>query len=611
MCGIAGIVGLSGQTVDRTALEAMGEALAHRGPNGMNFFVDQTVGFAHTRLAIIDLSDQGNQPMGNRDGSMWITYNGEVYNHVALRQTLQRSGRCFRSHCDTEVILQAYEEYGRDCVEHFVGMFAFALYDKRHHSVLLMRDRLGKKPLYYAETRFGFVFASEIKALFCAGVPRRANKSVLLEYLNFGTSIGYETPVEGVHSLPPGHWLRLDLATGRWEIGQYYDCLRQIEPDRFAQNADADEDQILRECRELLEKSIRHRLVADVPVGTLCSGGLDSSLVTALARREKDDVLLFTVDVRDPRLSERAAAERVATHLHADLVTTTLDRETFLRALPSCIYHTDTPLAHPNGVGIYLVSRLARENGVPVLLTGEGADELFGGYWRYARYHSLCAWQTRLGWVSERARDWLAMLALPKRVWRDRLSRVNVDAGVIAGVSNGFVERWSSREAARQAYQFLKTASERETQAMLAADLTEYLEPILQRQDRMSMQVGLESRVPFLDHHVVAFALNLPLRWKIHRKHGKWLLKRLAERYLPAETVWREKVGFGLPLSEWTPALCLLRNGFVQEHWHLPYERLRELAAVDESLAWMLVNIELWGRVCLWGETPDLVALPN
>src|SRR5215475_464058 len=364
----------------------------HRGPDDRGMVSLDHVCLGSNRLSIIDLTEAGHMPMSNENGEWWITYNGEVYNFMALRQELLHCGHTLRSKTDTEVVLHAFEQWGEKCLDRLVGMFAFAIYDRHTDTLILARDRFGKKPLYYTLHHGHVLFASEMKALMSVCTDLRPNQQRLLEWslyrnVDFGSP---ETLVEGLFSLLQGHFLKIHQ--GRMASPYcYYSPEAQVDPARYQHLGQQSSQELTSEIESLLDSSLQARLVSDVPLGTLCSGGLDSSLITALCVRHRSDVTAFHVAVAGyEEIDESRYAHQVTEALGIKLLTYAMEGEAFRRNLPRAIYHSDVPLTHPNSVAFLLVSAFARKHGVVILLSGEGADELFGGYMqRYRRYRQL------------------------------------------------------------------------------------------------------------------------------------------------------------------------------------------------------------------------------
>src|SRR4051812_17314991 len=416
MCGIAGIVATD--HLDHEALARvtrMRDVITHRGPDEAGLHLDAAAALAHRRLSIVDLST-GQQPLSNEDGSIWVIFNGEIYNHAEVRAELQAHGHCYRTKSDTETIVHAYEQWGDECVHRFRGMFAFAIWDAPRKRLLLVRDRLGIKPLYWARTGGTLLFGSEIKAILASDlIEPQPNYAVLPEVLSTRYTSGSDTLFKGVYKLLPGHLLVFERGT----IGtrQYWDLPRRSAesvalPDRSA--SPSGERNVVARFRELLEESVRLRLMSDVPLGMFLSGGIDSSAIAALMARAIDRPLqTFSVAFKDRAYNELGYAREVAQAIGAVAHETVIDDGDFFGALPKLIWHEDEPIAHPSSVPLYFVSALARQH-VTVVLTGEGSDELLAGYGKYPR----AAWNWRAGTIYERMlpapiRDSIARGVLP------------------------------------------------------------------------------------------------------------------------------------------------------------------------------------------------------
>ena len=377
MCGICGVF-YSDRTrrVNRDALVAMNQQIVHRGPDDDGFFIEENVGLAMRRLSIIDIQT-GHQPLSNEDGSVWIVFNGEIYNHQDLREDLQSRGHRYRTKSDTETIVHLYEEYGRNCVEHLRGMFAFAIWDRSKRCLFIARDRLGIKPLYYRYDGNTLLFGSEIKTILaCPGVKPEFNRGTLAEYLAFGYIAGAESMYAGIRKLMPGHILTLD-ERGQLVTSSYWDL------DVKADDGSQPREHYVRRYREQLEECVSSHLMSDVPLGVFLSGGLDSSAVAALTTRiRKEPIETFSVGYGEEAYSELPYARTVAEHLKSRHHEVHLSRDEFFQTLPRLIWHEDEPIVWPSSVALYFVARLARER-VTVVLTGEGSDETLGGYTRY------------------------------------------------------------------------------------------------------------------------------------------------------------------------------------------------------------------------------------
>jgi asparagine synthase (glutamine-hydrolysing) len=407
MCGIAGLVATDTLTAsDAQRVEAMRDVIAHRGPDDAGLYTDDRAALGHRRLSIVDLA-AGHQPLANEDGSVWVVYNGEIYNHAEVRTLLESAGHRYKTRSDTETIVHAYEEWGDACVDRFRGMFAFAIWDVRRKRLLLARDRLGVKPLYWTLAGRRLLFGSEIKAILQSGLVRpEANEDLLPELLATRYVSGTETLFRGIHRLMPGHVLVFE--NGSVAIRGYWDVPAGELADPTLTTRDA-----IDRFRSMLEESVRLRLMADVPLGMFLSGGLDSSAIAALMARAIDrPVKTFSVAFQHRAYSELDYARQVSTAIRADAHEIVIDEHDFFGALPKLIWHEDEPIAHPSSIPLYFVSTLARQH-VKVVLTGEGSDELLAGYGKYPR--GIANWRAAAayGVLPAPMRQWVSRHAVP------------------------------------------------------------------------------------------------------------------------------------------------------------------------------------------------------
>lgn len=552
MCGIAGLLLKTKESrVERDLLVRMRDTMVHRGPDDEGVYTDGPLGLCHRRLSIIGVTT-GHQPMHGSDPRYWIVFNGEIYNYRDLRQELAQRGHRFQTESDTEVIVNAYIEYGPECVQRLNGMFAFAIWDAQSHCLFLARDRLGIKPLYYHDGSAGFVFASEIKAILASGqMNPTLDSDRVWEYFLYRGVAGEHTLFAGIHSLPPGCWMR--VAGDDCEIHRFWTHRRAEFPTSCTL------DDSIGRLDELLTDAVRIRLMSEVPLGTFCSGGVDSSLVTAIAARQLGEgVNTFSVGFSDAAYDEtryaRIVARRYGTH-HHELVVENAD---FAAHLEELIWLNDEPLHFANSVQIYAISRLAKEF-VTVVLTGEGADELFLGYPRY-QIPQILDRVYRLGPILRPLLGVLGRISGDHRIRKleyflrrdidDAIlanSTANEREGVEALLSPGLARTQTHREAVLTHYSDLQDIGVR----LSFQDQHTYLVSILNRQDKMSMGASIEARVPFLDYRIAEFANALPSRCRTRSLRGKELVKRVARNYLPDEVVYRRKSGFGVPLGAW------------------------------------------------------------
>ena len=586
MCGIAGCVAPPGREPDRAALERMMAALSHRGPDDRGIEVVGSVGLVHTRLAIVDPSPAGHEPM-EHDG-WWLTYNGEVFNHLELRAELD--GAPWRGGSDTETLLRALARWGEEAVPRCNGLYAYAALDSAARRLLLVRDRFGVKPLYVARHGGALWFASEMRTLLEAGVPRRARPDLLEHAVRYGWANGPLTPLEGIDRVLPGTLLDIDLDTLAARERRWYDPLDAVDPERMRALASGSREDAAAAVEEALRASVRRRLMADVPVGTMCSGGIDSSLITALAREEHPDIHAFNASVADdPDADEAPWAERVAGALGVELHTTRMTADRWRADLVEVVRHIEYPLTHESSVPMWQIADLARAHGVKVLLSGEGADELFGGYsWLHLREYA----------------DFYARGRPPARLARwlyRRLQRAGASAEAPRPVA-AYEEEVARR--ALEAYGHHR-GTRRRLEAGLAGDLSTYLPHLLNRQDKSTMKASIETRVPFLDPDVVALALNLPLEHRVEPEH-KGVLRDLAARRLPDGVARRPKLGFGFDAGRYIADAArpeFLADGRLREVLETPAERWRDrVAAADGWVAQLLWTGEIWCRVVLDGQ---------
>ncbi len=637
MCGIAGAVEFNRDArVEEASLRRMCAAMAHRGPDDEGVYTQGRVGLAMRRLSIIDVA-AGHQPISNEDGTIWIVFNGEIYNHAALREQLIARGHRYNTHCDTETIVHLYEEYGRDCVQHLRGMFAFAIWDTRKRSLFIARDRLGIKPLYYRLTPESLLFGSEIKVILAhPGVRAEFHRSGLPEYLAFGYLSGEETFYEGIRKLMPGHTLELD-ENGTLRIEPYWD-LRVSEDD-----SSHPESYYVQTYRDMLEKAVSSHLMSDVPLGVFLSGGVDSSAVAALMTKiRKEPVETFSVGYKEHAYSELPYARTVAKHINSQHHEVLVSRQDFFSSLPHLIWHEDEPIAWPSSVALYFVARLARER-VKVVLTGEGADETLAGYSRYAFtlknakfdsvYRSFVPAMLRRGLrntisdsklIGATARRKLShtFLALDGEHWAsfyfDNFFSAFNTKDQTSLLADDFTESLKEGAAYRHVLGYWKQSTGDTLRRLLYTDIKTYLVELLMKQDQMSMATSIESRVPFLDHVLVEFATNIPRCHQLRGLTGKNILKKAMEDLLPHSILYRPKLGFPTPWSGWLagPQLdtiestlleprSLQRGLFKRTAIERLFKEHRANYRDHYDRIWRLLNLELWHRVCLEGESHD------
>jgi asparagine synthase (glutamine-hydrolysing) len=629
MCGICGKIYFNkGHIVIKQELLEMSNTMIHRGPDGEGYWVDENVGLAHRRLAIIDLRSVASQPMCNEDGSVWITFNGEIYNFRELRKELEECGHIFRTNSDTETIIHAYEEYGRNCLHRLRGMFAFAIWDGRTRTLFVARDRVGKKPLYYFLGQDRFVFGSEIKAILAdPAVPVQPDLIALDHFLALHYIPSPLTAFQGIRKLPPAHWL--EIHNGHLRMGRYWKL--RYTPKRNISIRDA-----IAELQWHLAEAVRLRLISDVPLGAFLSGGVDSSAVVAyMAQAGTQPIRTFAVGFENAIFDERPFARQVAEHLgtcHTELVVKAPHADT----LPRLVWHYDEPFGDASSVPSYAIAGLTRQH-VTVVLNGDGGDENFAGYDRYitdrfARYGDLLPL-----WIRQQLAN--AMKRFPES-WQQqqplrKLARVTA---ILATVPERRYAQWGRNsalddrhslytEAFRDAVEksepegifaevFRQSDADDSRDAALDADVNLYLaDDLLVKMDRATMAHSLEARSPFLDHILMEFVACLPPTFKLSGTRKKRILKAALRGLLPDTILDRPKMGFSIPLADWFRGELRemvhdvllspqsLQRGYFQQSAVANMVEQHSIGVGDyaENL-WDLLILELWHRTFIDGK---------
>ena len=626
MCGIAGILNTSfGPPPARPELSAMIGMLRHRGPDGFGYYADDVLGMAHARLSIIDL-EGGWQPIHNEDKTVWVVFNGEIFNYIELRQTLEASGHRFYTHSDTEVIVHLYEQYGDEFVQHLNGQFGIALWDKAKQRLVLARDRTGIRPVFYASLRGRLLFASEIKALFAlADVPRRLNERALGEIFTYWSPLAPATAFEGIEALPPGHLMTVE--GGRLRVRRYWDW-------SFPESAPASRSgaSYAEELRELLIDAVRLQLRADVPVGAYLSGGLDSSIVTTIIKNFTDTPLrTFSVTFEDAEFDESRHQQNLVEYLgtnHSDVHCTTAD---IGAAFPRAIWHTESPIVRTAPTPLMLLSARVRAEGYKVVLTGEGADEVFGGYdiFKEAKIRRFCARVPQSKFRSrifERLYPYLKHSPAAGRAFTQKFFSEGMEHKDRPFF--GHIPRWSTT---RRIWQFFSpewraalsdfdpyVAIERTLPAgierWLPLGRDQYIEAhtlmsgyLLSSQgDRVAMANSVEGRFPYLDHRLIEFANKLPPRYKLMGLTEKYLLKQSMKGLLPEAIRTRTKQPYRAPDCQ----------SFFDKGVPLPYvaelmseSRLRSSGYFDPKSVTKLVEKCRAGRAIGFGDNMAFVGI--
>ena len=615
MCGIAGF-----SWQDEALVSHMTQTLAHRGPDQYGVYTDVGVSLGHRRLSIIDLSEHGRQPMSNEDGTVWVTYNGEIYNFLELRQTLEAKGHTFRSRTDTEVIVHAYEEYGPTCVQRFNGMFAFAIWDQNRRELFLARDRLGIKPLYYYWDQTQLIFASEIKSILQApDVEREVNPQAVYHYIGYEFVPAPDTMFQHIHKLPPGHYLR--LKDGQITVQSYWD-LTFCDGGRTASD-------YAEEMRQLLTESVRKRLMSDVPLGVFLSGGLDSStLVALMSHCGVEPIKTFSLGYEDASFSELDYARVVAKQFNTEHRELMIDPVT-PELIEAAVWHLDEPMTDLSAIPFYLISQRAREH-VTVCLSGEGGDEALVGYDRFkaskahASYALLPDW-IRRGLVAPLVK---ALPDQPQKKGAINMLKRFIEGGLLP--EEGGHMRWQYfGTPEHEAGMFSPSLRSQMTmdpfapvrahvarcQATARLDREIYVdlkfimpESLIMKVDKMSMAHALEVRVPFLDHEFIEFCATIPGDLKLKGYTTKAIFRKAMQGILPDRIRGRGKQGYSIPIKNWlrhdlndymTDVLTsspLMKEAFNFDYIQGLMQEHQAYKANHNHILWALINLAVWHR---------------
>lgn len=604
MCGLVGTYTFTQSGAPKDGALAFGiKSLGHRGPDANGHYIGEGIALGHTRLSFLDLSPDGNQPLWDSGRRYCIVFNGEIYNFRTLRLALERSGRSFRSHSDTEVLLQGLIAEGPEFLRKVEGMFSFAFYDSDAHRLVLGRDRFGIKPLFWSRTEAGLVFASEMKALRNL-IPLPPNEKRMSAFLaGFDLPTEGATLIEGVSFFPTGSVAEVDSEGIRlspfFQLNEFWNpttrkALRELSTTRLIDRFD-----------ELLNESVKQHMISDVPVGALCSGGVDSSIILALAKNYSSSLAIYHANVIGPH-SEYEAARTLADHLKLELISVDVTDDDFIDYFPDVIAHLEFPfLYHPNSIPFLLVSKLVESHGTKAVLTGEGSDELLLGYSHIPSmplvngYHSTMDAFRR---IIHRL-PWLGRI-----LWRtpgDERARLARD--ILSGFEGSVAPSFASS---------LDNKSQERTRVTQYRLLDHHLRTLLMRNDRLGMASSIEARFPFLDHALVEFAINLPDSCKIRPsltaadeiRHPfvstKWILRQVASRYLPRKLAFRAKRGFPTnALDRVRVAPAFLKDSWIADHYSLDGRALRHIAEnCSNPDRLRLLMLDIWGRITVCDE---------
>ena len=625
MCGIVGFSGFE----DRKLLQEMTLLLSHRGPDQSGFYSDTVASLGHRRLSIIDLSEDGKQPMSNEDDNLWIVFNGEIYNYKELRERLEEKKHTFKSKTDTEVIVHAYEEYEEKCVELLNGDFAFAIYDVKKKSLFLARDRLGIKPLYYAAIDGHFYFASEIKAILASPeLKRNVNVQALNYYLTFFANPLEETMFTGIYKLLPGHMLRWEK--GKATVHKYWDL--EMKPQKMTLSAAQEE------LQKLLRDAVEKRLMSDVPLGVYLSGGVDSGSVVSFMSNFSEKIKTFSVGFEEH--SELSQAKITADYFNTDHKELILNTEA-IRALPEIVWHQDEPMGDPTSIPTYVLSQEAKKK-VTVVLTGEGADEQFAGYEpeKFVMLHQhyvrkLPVWMRKsmllplqklpaqsltplfkyMGSLGEEGKRRLQEFVLanePAEALMDIVSIFSDEEKLNAttGKLGKEVQQHPVTKDIHSTYFTPVQKKELLNQLLRFENKVPLAENLLMKVDKNTMAHGIEARVPYLDHRVVEFAARMPLEFKLNGLQDKYILRRMMKDLLPPKRAEQKKERFFVPIDHWlkqelgTLSEELLSQKRLKKQGYFNHSYIQKmLEGYDHSplfygrQMWTLLNFQIWHKM--------------
>ncbi len=606
MCGISGIYNFKDKHVDNTILEKMKEIILHRGPDGSGIYTSKNIGMVHTRLSIQDLSEAAHQPMWDDDSQCCISYNGEIYNFHSLRDDLINEGIKFNSTGDTEVLLRACIHYGVEAtLPKLNGMFAFSFWNDKTRELWIGRDRMGIKPLYYTNVNNSLLFASEMKALTPFINNLKPDTSVLFEILNGGTSWEPFTLFSNINALNPGHYIHLSPDTKEVEQKEYFSIFSLVDKSLYQDYSKASLQDMTDMFGQIMNDSVKIHAISDAPVATLISGGIDSSLISTLTNKYCNGISLYHADVVGEN-SEKKYAKQVADHLNLKFVYAEMTQKTYVDDLVETTFSHETPSAyHPNDVPFQIISKRAHEDGIKVLLTGEGADELFIGY----GHASKQILRNKIQYSLSHLPLFGKVNTLIQKIFPYGSGKSMIETLSTRGVS----QSWENR--AKNTYAFINDDVERAALIHSSVYQKAHLNSLLQRNDRMGMMHALESRIPFLENEMVKFAVNLPLKFKhpeswisIARGNpltrNKTVVRESARQLLPENIIKRKKVGFPItPETYMHLKEDFFRDGFIENTLEIKHSEMKNLLSdLSSDIRWNLFSTELFGKLFFLGE---------
>ncbi len=611
MCGIVGF-----NDKNRDILNDMLKSITHRGPDDNGIYEDDNFSLGHVRLSILDLSSTGHQPMSFEN--LVIVYNGEVYNYKEIREELIKEGYGFDSNSDTEVILKAYHKWGIKAVDRFIGMFAIAIYDKERKTITLIRDRVGVKPLYYYFDGKDFVFASELKPIMLYKKDLTINKDALYEFFQFGYISSNLSIFENCFKLPAGHYATFNIQHSTFNIKEYWSIVPFFEKPKFKKS----EKELVDELEKLLIDAFRYRMVSDVPVGVFLSGGIDSSVVAAILQKHYGNIHTFTIGFKEAKYNEATYAKQVASHLGTIHTEKFLDAKEAKKILKNFTDIYDEPFGDSSGIPTTLVSMVAKDAGVKVVLSADGGDEIFCGYERYWYVYRAGNKIFKLPKFIRKILLLSTGIIKEKFIKTDSLkhkynqlkeilkddSWQNIYENFVYSVKNYEIKRLIGARKKIDEKSFAVGEKEHPMQGMMLWDYHRYLpDDILTKVDRATMSVSIEGREPLLDHRIAEFMAQVPFKYKYKDNTSKYLLRKVLERYIPKELIDRPKMGFGIPMFEWfgEDLRSLFEEYFKDEKLNKhnlldsnyikkEFEKLKNDQALNINKLWFVLVFQMW-----------------
>ncbi len=615
MCGIVGF-----NSKDSSQLSKMLQTIQHRGPDDNGTYEDEHFSMGHVRLSILDLSSLGHQPMTYEH--LVMTYNGEIYNFLDIKDELQSLGYTFRSESDSEVVLKAYHKWGIKAIDKFIGMFAIAIYDKDQNKVTLIRDRVGVKPLYYYLNQDDFIFASELKPIIEKKSDLHINNDALYEFFQFGYISSNLSIYKHCFKLPAGHYGEYDLKTNSFNLKQYWSIVPFFKLPKF----DKDEKELIDDLETLLIDACKYRMVSDVPIGVFLSGGIDSSIVAAILQRHHGDIHTFTIGFKEAKYNEAPYAKAVAQHLGTTHIEEYLSADRAKSLLNDFVDIYDEPFGDSSGIPTVLVSQLAKKHGVKVILSADGGDEIFCGYERYWFSYNLGKkiflipyilrkfFAKAMGLIGAKNASYIIKLKNFEHKY-NQLTQMLQDQSwksfyekIIHNSKDYEIEQMLRQKYVLKEESFTIGESEHPMQGMMLWDYHRYLpDDILTKVDRATMSVSIEGREPLLDHRIAEFMAQVPFKYKYRDGTSKYLLRKVLERYLPKKLIERPKMGFGIPMFEWfSDDLKDLFKHYLSfkqlqkedilnpEYVTQEHEKLKKNSLVNINKLWFVLVFEMW-----------------